>query len=67
MGLESIKMVKAKELPESTRDKYKLPSKGLLEARTKRNPLIKIEFKPFKIGDSNMRKELRENNLLFFD
>ncbi len=66
MGLESIKIVKASDLPAETLAKYGLPNKGFIEVRMEKDSPLGPKFKVLKSGSmDNIRKDLKEKDMLF--
>lgn len=66
MALESIRIVKAENIPAETRSTHDLPDKGFVEVRIERSSDPKPSF--HKLNKNRMqsfRDKLKKKNLLF--
>ncbi len=65
MSLQSIKILKAEDVPAETRIKNKLPSTGFIEVRIERNSDPATIFEKYtKKKISELRNKLKGKNLL---
>jgi len=65
-GLQSIRILRAEDIPVETRVKNNLPDTGFIEVRMERNSDTSPKFQIYSVDCMTaLRGRLREKNLLF--